>query len=61
MSPRKLRLLAYCLNPDEGDFITKEDRKSWASDLVGFAKSIEREAAQAHSAPSSPPRAPQSE
>lgn len=33
MSPRKLRLLAECL---ELDFITTEDRKGWVSDLRGL-------------------------
>lgn len=39
MSPKKLRLLAECL--DSG-FMTAEDRKGWASDLRGFAKDQER-------------------
>ena len=39
MSPRKLRLLAECL---ESGFMTEEDRKGWATDLRGFAKVIER-------------------
>lgn len=39
MSPRKLRLLAECLDLN---FITAEDRKGWATDLRGFAKGIER-------------------
>lgn len=39
MSPRKLRLLAECL---ERNFITEEDRRGWISDLRGFAKMIER-------------------
>lgn len=38
MSPRKLRLLAECL---EREFITTEDRKGWVTDLRGFAKSME--------------------
>lgn len=40
MSPRKLRLLAECL---ENNFITAEDRKGWINDLRGLAKSLERE------------------
>lgn len=39
MSPKKLRLLAECL---ENNFITAEDRKGWISDLRGFANSLER-------------------
>jgi hypothetical protein len=39
MTPRKLRLLAECLDLN---FITAEDRKGWATDLRGFAKDIER-------------------
>ncbi len=39
MSPKKLRLLAECL---ERKFITEEDRKGWVNDLRGFAKSLER-------------------
>jgi hypothetical protein len=42
VSPRKLRLLAECL---ERNFITEEDRKGWVTDLRGFAKSMERDAA----------------
>lgn len=38
MSPRKLRLLAECL---ERNFITEEDRKSWVTDLRGMAKVME--------------------
>ena len=43
MSPQRLRLLAECL---ERDFITFEDRKGWVSDLRGFAKTMERAAAE---------------
>lgn len=39
MNPKKLRLLAECL---ERNFITEEDRKSWVNDLRTFAKDIER-------------------
>lgn len=46
MSPRKLRLLAECL---ELGFMTDEDRKGWVSDLRGFAKDLERAAADARS------------
>ena len=38
MSPRKLRLLAECL---EREFITAEDRKGWINDLRGLAKRLE--------------------
>ncbi len=44
MSPRRLRLLAECL---DNNFITAEDRKGWASGLRGFAKTLEREAKDA--------------
>ena len=40
MTPKKLRLLAECL---DNNFITEEDRKSWANDLRGMAKSMERD------------------
>ena len=42
MTPRKLRLLAECLDLN---FITVEDRHGWATDLRGMAKSMERERA----------------
>ena len=43
MSPKKLRLLAECL---ERDFITTEDRKGWITDLRGLAKTLERRMAE---------------
>jgi hypothetical protein len=41
MSPKKLRLLAECL---ERNFMTEEDRRGWVNDLRGAAKNLERAA-----------------
>lgn len=41
MSPKKLRLLAECL---ESGYMLYSDRKGWANDLRGMAKDIERRA-----------------
>lgn len=39
MTPRKLRLLADCI--EQGN-IPQDDHKGWATDLRGHAKSVER-------------------
>jgi hypothetical protein len=43
MSPKKLRLLAECI---ETGFYPDSDRKKWADDLRGMAKDMERRSAE---------------
>lgn len=43
MSPKKLRLLAECI--EQGP-IREDDRRAWANDLRGQAKSLERSMAE---------------
>lgn len=48
MTPRAIRNLAECLSLYAGNgYLSRDDAKRWASDLIGHAKGIEREGAAA--------------